>query len=241
MSDEELTDAQQGQANEKANDAPGGDDAAARAKAEAIAKAKALAQAKAAAKAKAPAAKAQAPAKAAGKGEAEPEKPVIPDRYQPMLEALGKEFPGIEFAPEFNPGDGYLYLKVPGEQVIAVGTFLRDRFNLNYLRNLSGVDWLDRLQVVYHLLPLEPDGNHDLLVGLLVDVDREKPVTPSVVSVWPTANWFEREALDLFGIQFEGHPNPTRILLPENWQGGYPLRKDFVDKRPKKQRKVRPR
>lgn len=212
--------------------------AAAKAKAAAAAKAKAAATAKA----KAAAGEKPAPAaKKAGAEAAEAKEPEIPDRYRPLLDALAKEFPDLSLSPQYNIADDHLYLSVPGNQILSVGQFLRDKFHLNYLRNLSGVDWQDRLQVVYHLVPIHEQASSDLMVGLLVDVDRDQPQTPSVVSIWPTANWHEREAMDLFGIQFQGHPNPTRILLPENWQGGYPLRKDFVDKRPKKQRKVRPR
>lgn len=78
-------------------------------------------------------------------------------------------------------------------------------------------------------------------LGMHVTIDRDKAEIDSVTPVWPAADFHEREAFDMFGIVFKGHPNLQRILLPENWQGGYPLRKDFVDKRPKKDRKVRPR
>jgi NADH-quinone oxidoreductase subunit C len=79
-----------------------------------------------------------------------------------------------------------------------------------------------RFSVSYHLLAVR-EGAPRLRVQVWVD-DGE-PV-PSVVSVWPTADWHEREAFDLFGIHFEGHPNLTRILLDEDWQG-HPLRKDY--------------
>jgi NADH-quinone oxidoreductase subunit C len=59
-------------------------------------------------------------------------------------------------------------------------------------------------------------------------LDREKPSIASVSSVWRTADWHEREAFDFYGIQFEGHPDLRRILLPEDWEG-HPLRKDYVE------------
>jgi len=65
-----------------------------------------------------------------------------------------------------------------------------------------------------------------LTVRLRVRLPGDDAVTESVVSVWPTANWHEREIFDLFGIRFEGHPNLRRMLLPEDWEG-YPLRKDY--------------
>jgi NADH:ubiquinone oxidoreductase subunit C len=79
-----------------------------------------------------------------------------------------------------------------------------------------------RFSVSYHLLAVRPGAPR---VRLQVWVDDGEAV-PSVVSVWPTADWHEREAWDLFGIRFEGHPNPRRILMDDDWEG-HPLRKDY--------------
>jgi NADH-quinone oxidoreductase subunit C len=79
-----------------------------------------------------------------------------------------------------------------------------------------------RFSISYHLLALQPGAPR---VRLQVWVDDGEPV-PSVVSVWPTADWHEREGWDMFGIPFEGHPNLQRLLMPEDWEG-YPLRKDY--------------
>jgi NADH-quinone oxidoreductase subunit C len=79
-----------------------------------------------------------------------------------------------------------------------------------------------RFSVSYHLLALR-DGAPRIRVQVWVDDD--EPV-PSVVSVWPTADWHEREAFDMFGIRFDGHPNLTRIIMSEDWEG-HPLRKDY--------------
>ena len=79
-----------------------------------------------------------------------------------------------------------------------------------------------RFAVNYHLLAVRPGGER---VRVQVWVDDGEPV-PSVVSVWPTADWHEREAWDMMGIPVDGHPNLERILMPEDWVG-YPLRKDY--------------
>jgi NADH-quinone oxidoreductase subunit C len=79
-----------------------------------------------------------------------------------------------------------------------------------------------RFSVSYHLLALQPGAPR---VRLQVWVDDGESV-PSVVSVWPTADWHEREGWDMFGIAFDGHPNLQRLLMPEDWEG-YPLRKDY--------------
>jgi NADH/F420H2 dehydrogenase subunit C len=79
-----------------------------------------------------------------------------------------------------------------------------------------------RFSVSYHLLGLRAGAPR---VRLQVWID-DSDAVPSVVSVWPTADWHEREAWDLFGIRFEGHPNPRRILMDDDWEG-HPLRKDY--------------
>lgn len=104
----------------------------------------------------------------------------------------------------------------------------------NYLSNITAVDFKDHLQVVYHLIGLETG----VKVALKVNVPADAPELDSVVPVWPTADWHEREAYDLLGVRFRGHPDLRRILTWEGYQG-HPLRKDFVDKRPKRDRKVR--
>ena len=79
-----------------------------------------------------------------------------------------------------------------------------------------------RFSVSYHLLRI---GDRPARVRLQVWVDESEPV-PSVVSVWPTADWHEREAYDLMGVRIEGHPDLTRILMDDDWEG-HPLRKDY--------------
>ena len=94
-----------------------------------------------------------------------------------------------------------------------------------YLSDVTGVDRFPiepRFELNYHLLSLSKRATLRLRVRLPGD----DPLTESVVPVWPTANWHEREIFDLFGIRFEGHPNLRRMLLPEDWEG-YPLRKDY--------------
>jgi NADH-quinone oxidoreductase subunit C len=97
-----------------------------------------------------------------------------------------------------------------------------------YLNCLSGVDWPGEgeLEVVYNLSSLR----HKHKAAVKVRVPRDNPVVRSVVSIWKTANWHEREAYDLLGIHFEGHPDLRRILTSEDWVG-HPLRKDYEDER----------
>jgi len=97
-----------------------------------------------------------------------------------------------------------------------------------YLNCVSSVDWIasGELEAVYNLSSLEEPTK----VLVRVRVPREDPVIQSVVSLWSTADWHEREAYDLMGIRFEGHPDLRRILTSEDWVG-HPLRKDYRDER----------
>ena len=95
----------------------------------------------------------------------------------------------------------------------------------NYLSDITCVDWYPsepRFEVIYHLLSIPKKER----VRLKVKLPGETPALDSVTSVWPGANYFEREVYDLFGVRFAGHPYLRRLLMPENWEG-HPLRKDY--------------
>jgi NADH-quinone oxidoreductase subunit C len=104
---------------------------------------------------------------------------------------------------------------------------LRDDPNcpFNYLSDLTCVDWFPsepRFEVVYHLLSIPKKER----VRLKARLNGSSPAIESVTSVWPSANFYEREVFDLFGVRFTGHPNLKRILMPDDWEG-HPLRKDY--------------
>jgi NADH-quinone oxidoreductase subunit C len=116
---------------------------------------------------------------------------------------------------------------VPREQLVRTAEFLLNEpaLKFTFLSDISPVDRFPlepRFEVNYHMLAIERKERLRLKVRLAGN----DAVLPSVVSVWPTANWHEREAFDLFGLRFEGHPDLTRILMPDEWEG-YPLRKDY--------------
>ena len=89
---------------------------------------------------------------------------------------------------------------------------------------IAAVDQGDRFESVYHLYSFASNT----YLELHVDLPRAKPVVATVSDVWPAADWHEREAWDMMGIRFEGHPDLRRILLSDDWVG-HPLRKDYVD------------
>lgn len=111
--------------------------------------------------------------------------------------------------------------------IVPLCRFLKEHeeFAFDFLTDLCGVDCLPaspRFFVVYHLYSTK----HGHRLRLKAAVDESDPVIDSCVSVWPGADWHERECFDLFGIVFRGHPDLRRILLPEDFEG-HPLRKDF--------------
>lgn len=124
---------------------------------------------------------------------------------------------------------GETTLVLSKEALPEVARFLRDDPEIGYecLVDLCGVDYLElglspRFAVVYELLSRPRQQR----LRLKVPVGEEEPVVPTVVDVWPAANWYEREAYDMFGLRFEGHPDLRRILMPDDWEG-HPLRKDY--------------
>jgi len=118
------------------------------------------------------------------------------------------------------------FVTIEPASVAEIGCFLRDEPELDFasLMCLSGIDYGDRLAVAYHLHSMR--HRHRLCVKANLPREAGAARLPSVVAVWPGANWHEREAYDLFGIVFEGHPDLRRILLPDDWPG-HPLRKDY--------------
>jgi NADH-quinone oxidoreductase subunit C len=121
---------------------------------------------------------------------------------------------------------GELTLNVALEQVSAVLTFLRDdpRCKFTTLIDICGADYPERgkrFDVVYHLLSMQLNQR----IRVKVATDEETPVA-SVVGIWPSADWFEREAFDMYGILFSGHPDLRRLLTDYGFEG-YPLRKEF--------------
>lgn len=116
---------------------------------------------------------------------------------------------------------------VPRQHLQRAADYLRTEPSLGF-SFLSDITILDRFpleprfEVNYHLLSVERKQR----LRLKVRLPGTDAVLPTVTGIWPTANWHERESFDMFGIRFEGHPNLTRILMPDEWEG-YPLRKDY--------------
>jgi NADH-quinone oxidoreductase subunit C len=116
---------------------------------------------------------------------------------------------------------------VPSEQLLAVASALRYRDDLAFtlLAELTATDFWPReprFELVYVLVSIA----NRVRVRMKIRLHADRASVQTVTGLWPAANWLEREVWDLFGIAFEGHPDPRRLLMPEDWEG-FPLRKDY--------------
>lgn len=196
-------------------------------KAKAIAAAKAKAKAAAAAKAKAAAA---AKAKGATGTTADETTPATPSPNQKYLDKYVKVI--NDNLGENTLEDAYINtlskdvptLVAKPENYFKVASFLRynEQLTFEFLSEMHGSDFETHMEIYNHLYSYKNKQS----VALKVKIDRENPVIPSIQPIWEGANWPERETFDLLGIQFTGHPNMTRIMMPDDWVG-YPLRKDY--------------
>jgi NADH/F420H2 dehydrogenase subunit C len=183
----------------------------------------------------APAAAAPAGAKPAAPAAAHDTKPAPPSgppdppppagvAVPPFITALQSAMPGAITQLSYHVGDWTVI--IPADKLLEVGRFLRDapEAGFNFCSDVTASDWPPRAQrfdVIYCLY----STTHRHRVRLKVRAGDNEPV-PSVSGIWPAANWLEREVYDLFGVNFVGHPDRRRILMPEDWQG-FPQRKDY--------------
>jgi NADH-quinone oxidoreductase subunit C len=149
---------------------------------------------------------------------------VLPDslKDEPILSLIDTRFPEaiIEVTQKLNETGLILHPAA----VVGVATALKNEFGFERLSSVTAVDWWPqkpRFEVVYHLHSIR--NNRRLRLKLRVEEGEE---ADSVTHIWTTANWYEREVFDLFGISFRNHPNLERIMMPADWEG-HPLRKDY--------------
>lgn len=130
------------------------------------------------------------------------------------------------FGAEPRESHEELTLFVEAGRLVEVLTALHDEFGFDVLLDLTAVDYWPqtepRFHVVYELESLT--SNQDVRVR--VPLDGSSPSVQTATGIYPNANWYEREVWDMFGVRFEGHPDPRRILMPTDWEG-HPLRKDY--------------
>jgi NADH-quinone oxidoreductase subunit C len=149
--------------------------------------------------------------------------------FDEVYDALAEAYPAFDDAIERVVMDrGELTLHIRADRIADVCRIMRDDESLRFelCSSVSGVDYVGtddrRLHVVYQLTSM----TYRRRVRLEVAVTAQSPHVPSVTSIYPTADWQERETYDMFGVVFDGHPSLTRILMPDDWEG-HPQRKDY--------------
>lgn len=154
-----------------------------------------------------------------------------------LLEALGSEFAAAVGAASFAVEHDTLKVRVSTDQWVAAATAARDDFGLDYFCYLSAIDWandvavgdapLEPVEERFELLAAIGDVTEGRLIHLSTDLPKEDASVATLSTVFPGANWHEREACEMFNIFFEGHPNLEKIYLPDGFEG-YPLQKSFA-------------
>ncbi len=142
-------------------------------------------------------------------------------KLEPIVKALQEQFaPTVE---EFR-GEAHVFVKA--EQIVEALTLLRDKYEFELLSALTASDYYPEMTPRFHVVYQLSSLAKNLTLQLRVAVNGDQPKVPTAAFVYDTANWREREVLDMFGIEFEGHPDPRKILTPDEMDG-HPLRKDF--------------
>lgn len=159
---------------------------------------------------------------------------------QTLEEKIAAAFPEAKVS-RLPANQDYLVI-VPLDKYLPMAQFLRDECGYTHLSSVTATDHPGdpgQIKLVAHLYQVDLEEPNPGVTLKVEGLPRESPRVPSLCGLWATANWLERETYDFFGIIFEGHPNLRRILLPDNWQGGSPLLKDFEDQRPRRPRLIR--
>jgi len=142
-------------------------------------------------------------------------------KLEKIVQALQEQFSSTleEFRDE-------VHIFVKTEQIVDVLTLLRDKYDFELLSALTATDYWPQTTPRYHVIYQLSSLVKNITMQVRVPVNGDQPKVPSVTRVYEVANWRERELLDMFGIEFPGHPDPRRILMPVDWEG-HPLRKDY--------------
>lgn len=147
--------------------------------------------------------------------------------HNEIAELINSKLPEAK-ATVTNPEVGDNSIVVEAESIKAVCKLLKKNkeYSFNSLQVISGVDYTDHIEVNYFLNNLDLKAPRQLQLKTKLE-DRINPTLDSVTSIWKAADWQERECFDMLGVTFKGHPDPRRILCPDDWTG-FPLRRDYM-------------
>lgn len=130
------------------------------------------------------------------------------------------------FGAEVQEARGEVTLFLPPQRLLPAAKALKEEFGFDMLMDLTAVDYWPQLKPRFHVVYQLYSFGRNLQLRLRIGLDGNSPMIDTVETVYPNANWFEREVFDMFGIRFNGHSDMRRIIMPYDWQG-HPLRKDY--------------
>ena len=139
-------------------------------------------------------------------------------------EVLKTYFSDLEPLATFEEGGEWLMVQVPAENWKNIARKLITERDFDFLFCVTCVDFKTHLTMVYHLRSMQTDET----VVIKIQLDRDQPLVATVSDIWRTAEFHEREAFEMFGVQFTGHPDLRKLILPDDFEG-FPMRKDFED------------
>jgi|TARA_B100000315_G_scaffold201629_1_gene194146 NADH-quinone oxidoreductase subunit C len=151
----------------------------------------------------------------------------LPEREKKIADniaiKLGKDVLGIEIKPK------RIKVKIKYKCIKKAANYFKTELNLDHIVSVSGVDYPkdNEIEVVYHAGTYERKDLRDLLIALAYRIPRENPKTQTLIDIWPSIEYDERETHEMLGVFFEGHPKLEKLFLPEDWNDKPPLRKDF--------------
>lgn len=143
-----------------------------------------------------------------------------------IRKSIAAEFPETEIE---LPVANRVNLLAPVHYFPKIAIYLRDETGFDHVTSVTGIDYPERnmLTVTYHLSSYSKSPMRRIVLSLSVGISREDAKIPSLTSVWPSAEYHERETHEMLGVMFQDHPNLNLLLLPEDWNDLPPLRKDF--------------
>jgi NADH:ubiquinone oxidoreductase subunit C len=153
--------------------------------------------------------------------------PGLPEREKKIADDItakfGEDIVSIDIKPK------RMKMKVKANKIVDAASYLSDNLGFDHIVSVSGVDYIkdNEMEVVYHAATYSNAELTDLVIALAARLPRDDPKTPSLIAIWPSVEYSERETFEMVGIIFEGHPKMEQLILPEDWHEIPPLRKDY--------------
>ena len=150
------------------------------------------------------------------------------EREDAIIQNIKQTFPTVVKAAR-TIRRSRIEVNVAPEKIVDIAVFFRDQLGFDHPTGVSAVDYNreSRFEIVYHLSSVKRPEQRDILVNLKESIPRNTPRATSLVQVWPGVENYERECIEMFGLQFDGHPRPEKLFLNDNWDGPPPMRKEI--------------